>query len=52
MAEQLQGPFEKFMDSYYSEPELCGGAVAVSFSKYHPWQAMHLLQSSTHFLLT
>jgi hypothetical protein len=25
MTEQLQGPFEKFVDSpYYSEPELCG----------------------------
>jgi hypothetical protein len=27
-----QGPFEKFVDSlYYSESELCGGAVTVSF---------------------
>jgi hypothetical protein len=33
MAEQLRGPFEKFVDSpYYSESELCGGAVTVSFS--------------------
>jgi hypothetical protein len=32
----------------HSESELCGGAV-VSFSKYLPWQAMHLLQRSTHF---
>jgi hypothetical protein len=32
-----QGPFEKFVDSpYYSESELCGGAVTVSFSKYLP----------------
>jgi hypothetical protein len=32
MAEQLRGPFEKFVDSlYYSESELCGGAVTVSF---------------------
>jgi hypothetical protein len=33
MAEQLWGPFEKFMDWPYSpDPELCGGAVTVSFS--------------------
>jgi hypothetical protein len=33
MAEQ-RGTFEKFVDSpYYSESELCGGAVTVSFSK-------------------
>jgi hypothetical protein len=32
-----RGPFEKFVDSpCYSESELCGGAVTVSFS-------MHLL---------
>jgi hypothetical protein len=35
MVEQLRGPLEKFMDSpYYSESELCGGAVTVTFSKY------------------
>jgi hypothetical protein len=35
--EQLQAPFEKYLDSpYYSESELCGGAVTVSFSKYFP----------------
>jgi hypothetical protein len=46
----LREPFEKFVDSpYYSEPELCGGAVTASFSKYLPWQAMHFLQRSTHF---
>jgi hypothetical protein len=46
----LEGPFEKFVDSpYYSESELCGGAVTVSFSKYLPWQTMHFLQRSTHF---
>jgi hypothetical protein len=40
------------MDSpYYSESELCGGAV-VSFSKYLSWQAMHFLQRSTHFSKT
>jgi hypothetical protein len=46
----MRRPFEKFVDSpYYSESELCGGAVTVSFSKYLPWQAMHFLQRSTHF---
>jgi hypothetical protein len=30
----------------------CGGAVTVSFPKYFPWQAMHFLQSSTHFSKT
>jgi hypothetical protein len=50
---QILGPFEKFVDSpYYSESELCGGAVTVSFSKYLPWQAMHFLQRSTHFSKT
>jgi hypothetical protein len=40
----------KFVDSpYYSESELCGGAVTASFSKYFPWQAIHFLQRSTHF---
>jgi hypothetical protein len=49
MAEQ-RGPFEKFLDSpYYSESEICGGTVTVSFSNYLPWQAMHFLQHSTHF---
>jgi hypothetical protein len=34
--------FAKFVDSpYYSESELCGGVVTVSFSTYLPWQAMH-----------
>jgi hypothetical protein len=43
MAEQ-GGPFEKFVDSpYYSESQLCGGAVTASFSKYLLWQAMHFL---------
>jgi hypothetical protein len=52
MAEQ-RGPFEKFVNSpYYSESELCGGAVMVSFSKYLPWEAMHFLQRSTHFSKT
>jgi hypothetical protein len=31
----IRGLFEKFVDSlYYSESELCGGAVTGSFSKY------------------
>jgi hypothetical protein len=52
MAEQ-RGTFEKLVDSpYYSESELCGGEVTVSFSKYFPWQAMHFLQRSTHFSKT
>jgi hypothetical protein len=38
----IRGPFAKFLNSpYYSEPQLCGGAVTVSFSKYLPWQATH-----------
>jgi hypothetical protein len=49
----IRGPFEKFVDSpYYSESELCEGAVTVPFSKYLPWQAMHLLKRSTHFSKT
>jgi hypothetical protein len=44
-----RGPFEKFVDSpHYSESELFGGVMTVSFSKYLPWQAMHFLQLSTH----
>jgi hypothetical protein len=39
----------KFVDSpYYSQSEICGGAMTVSFSKYFPWQAMHFLHRSTH----
>jgi hypothetical protein len=46
-------PLTPFVDSpYYSELELCGGAVTVSFSKYLPWQAMYFLQRSTHFSKT
>jgi hypothetical protein len=49
----VQGPFEKFVDSpHYSESELCGGAVTVSFSKYLPWQVTHFLQRSTQFSKT
>jgi hypothetical protein len=45
----IRQPFAKFVDSpYYSESEICGHVVAVSFSKYLPWQAMHFLQRSTH----
>jgi hypothetical protein len=32
-----------FLSSYYSESELCGCAVTVSFPKYLPWQVMHFL---------
>jgi hypothetical protein len=47
----IWGPFEKFVDSpYFSESELYGRAVTVSFSKHLPWQAMHLLQRSTPLL--
>jgi hypothetical protein len=54
VAEEIGGPFEeKFVDSlYYSESELCGGAVTVLFSKYFPPQAMHFSQLSTHFSKT
>jgi hypothetical protein len=46
----IQGPFVKFVDSpYYSESELCGGVVMVSFLNYLPWQVIHFLQCSTHF---
>jgi hypothetical protein len=46
----VRGPYEKFVNSpYYSELELCGEAVTVSFSKYLPWQTMHFLQRSNHF---
>jgi hypothetical protein len=49
----VREPFVKFVDApYYSESELCGGAVTVSFSKYLPWQAMHFLQRSTNFSKT
>jgi hypothetical protein len=49
----IRGPFEKFLDPpYYSESELCGGAVTVSFSKYLPWQVMHFFQRSAHFSKT
>jgi hypothetical protein len=34
---KVREPFEKFVYSpYYSESELCGGVVTVSFSKYLP----------------
>jgi len=49
----LQGAFEKFVDSpYYSESEVCGGAVTVSFLKYLPWQVMYFLQHSSHISKT
>jgi hypothetical protein len=47
----IRGPFEKFVDSpYYSESELCGGAVTVSFSKYLPL-ASNALLTTLHPLL-
>jgi hypothetical protein len=53
LRENIRGPFGKFVDSpYYSDSELCGGAVTVSFSKYLPWQAMHFLQRSIHLSKT
>jgi hypothetical protein len=49
----IRGPLAKFVDSpYYSESELCGGAMTASFSKYLPWQAMHFSQRCTHFSKT
>jgi hypothetical protein len=49
----VRGPFAKFANSpYYSESELCGGAVTVSFSGCLPWQVMHFLQCSTDFSKT
>jgi hypothetical protein len=53
MAEQLRGPFEKFVESpYYFETEVSGGAVTFYFSKYQLWQAIHFLQRSTYFSKT
>jgi hypothetical protein len=44
---ELRGSFGKLVDPpYYSESELCAGAVTVSFSKYLPWQAMRFLRRS------
>jgi hypothetical protein len=49
---QLCGPFEKFVDSpYFSESELCGGAVTVSFSKYLPPLTNDALLTTLHPLL-
>jgi len=43
----LREAFEKFVDSpYYSESELCGGVVTVSFSKYLLWHPISKLFSS------
>jgi hypothetical protein len=53
VSEFIRRPFGNFVDSlYYSESELCGGAVTVSLPKYLLWQAMHFLQRSTHFSKT
>jgi hypothetical protein len=48
----IRGSFENFVDSHYSEMELCGDAMTVSFSKFLSWQAIHFLQRSTHFSKT
>jgi hypothetical protein len=49
----IRVPFAKFVDSsYYSEFEVRGGAVTVSFSKYIPWQAINFLQRSIHISKT
>jgi hypothetical protein len=55
----IRGPFAKFVDlPYYSESELCGGAVMVSFSKYLSSDALlttlhplleNVLQTLDHF---
>jgi hypothetical protein len=45
------GPFEKFADSpYYSEWELCGGAVTVSFFELRPL-AIDALVTTPHPIL-
>jgi hypothetical protein len=60
---KVRGPFEKFVDSpYYSELELCGGAVTVSLLKNLPWKAMNftmlnpllenVLQTIDHFKIS
>jgi hypothetical protein len=55
-----RGWFEKFVNSpYYSESELCGGAVTVSFSKYsvakfqpqHRWSLRNFLPRSSLFMV-
>jgi hypothetical protein len=47
----IREPFEKFMDShYYSESELCGGAVTVSFFQATPLASDALL-TTLHPLL-
>jgi hypothetical protein len=50
MAEQ-GGPFEKFVGSpYYSESELCGGAVTIFFSEVPPLASYALLTTLHPFL--
>jgi hypothetical protein len=47
----IRGQFAKFVDSpYYSESELCGGAVTVSFFKVAPL-ASDILLTTLHPLL-
>jgi hypothetical protein len=50
---RLSITYMRVMDPpYYSESEICGGAVTISFSTYLPWQAMHFLQLNIHFSKT
>jgi hypothetical protein len=49
----IRASFEKFVESlYYSESELCVGAVTVWFSKYLPWKATYFLPRSKNVLQT
>jgi hypothetical protein len=51
LSSYVRGPFEKFVDSlYYSESELCGGAVTVSFFEV-PALASDALLTMLHPLL-
>jgi hypothetical protein len=44
MMEQLQGSFEKFVDSpYYTDLEVCGGAVTISVFEVPPLASDALL---------
>jgi hypothetical protein len=47
----IRGPFERFVDSpYYSESELCGGAVTVSLFEVPPLASDALLTTLHPFL--
>jgi hypothetical protein len=49
-ASEVRGPFEKFVDSHYSESELHGGAVMVSFFEV-PRLASDALLTTLHPIL-